>query len=705
LGRWGIGILLALIPMMAAFPTTRVAAAGQTFSVTTTVDNLSDTTCPSICSLRGAIHASNATAPGAGDHNTITFSIPTTDPGYTAGVFTMKPGADFDGVTVPTLIDGYSQTGARANSLAVGTDAILNIVIDGSSMPDLGGIGAGIRVADAGSGSTIRGLVINHIPGIGVDVRRATNVTIAGNYVGTDATGLTRAVNAGISISLADGVTNSTIGGATPADRNVVSSSSCGMSIRGSGSTGNVVQGNYSGLKATGAAPFDVIAGDPVGKSLQIVEGATGNTIGGLTAGARNVFAGDTFGVVMDGAGTSSNVVEGNYFGIKADGTASIDPPTYVSAADIKGVQIQGGATNNTVGGTVAGARNVVSGLNKGIVIIGTGTSGNIVQGNYIGTDATGTTAVGNVNVGVLVSEEATNNTIGGTDSAAGNLIARNTGIGVGVGVDGNDTATTGNRIVGNRIFANAEPGIDLGQDGITANASGTRNGPNNLQNYPVLTAASGTGVSGTLSSTASATFRIEVFANPTAVRQGQTFLGCVTTSTNGSGAASFAATVPALTAGQFVTTTATNTATGDTSEFSVPLTVTASGPPPTITSVSPPSGDIRGGASVTITGTGFVAGQTTVQFGGADATVQSVTATTIRVLTPARAAGAVTVSVTASGQNTTMPNGYSYGVVNTLPAPPPPGGAGGGSSPPLPGSRPAGVTSGNPNPVPAPRP
>lgn len=257
--------------------------------------------------------------------------------------------------------------------------------------------------------------------------------------------------------------------------------------------------------------------------------------------------------------------------------------------------------------------------------------------------------------------------------------------------------------ILGNRIFANAEPGIDLAQDGITANAPGVRTGPNNLQNYPVLATAVGTSVTGTLNSTANTSFRIEVFANPTAVRQGEVFLGSVTASTNGGGNANFVATVPVLTEGQFVTATATN-ATGDTSEFAAPLVATAGGPPPTITNVSPPSGDIHGGARVTITGTGFVAGQTSVKFGAADAIVQSVTATTIRVLTPANTAGAMTVSVTVSGQSATLANGYTYGVLNALPGPQPSGGSVSGS-PPLPGPRPMVGTPSNPNPLPAPRP
>ena len=55
------------------------------------------------------------------------------------------------------------------------------------------------------------------------------------------------------------------------------------------------------------------------------------------------------------------------------------------------GVDIVYGAQNNTVGGTTAAARNVISGnLHEGVLIGFAGTANNVVEGNFIGTDATG---------------------------------------------------------------------------------------------------------------------------------------------------------------------------------------------------------------------------------------------------------------------------------------------------------------------------
>ena len=65
------------------------------------------------------------------------------------------------------------------------------------------------------------------------------------------------------------------------------------------------------------------------------------------------------------------------------------------------GVTIHTGR-NNTIGGTEAGARNVISGNDYGILIGDLAATGNRVQGNYIGTDAAGDLAVPNAEMGVL---------------------------------------------------------------------------------------------------------------------------------------------------------------------------------------------------------------------------------------------------------------------------------------------------------------
>ena len=116
------------------------------------------------------------------------------------------------------------------------------------------------------------------------------------------------------------------------------------------------------------------------------------NTIGGTTASERNLLSGNTeAGIYIHGACATSNVVQGNYIGINAAGTAGV-------GNTLSGIVITDpGASANTIGGTAAGAGNVISGNPDSGIAIGYNTgSGNVVQGNYIGTNAAGTAGIAN---------------------------------------------------------------------------------------------------------------------------------------------------------------------------------------------------------------------------------------------------------------------------------------------------------------------
>ena len=115
-------------------------------------------------------------------------------------------------------------------------------------------------------------------------------------------------------------------------------------------------------------------------------------------------------------------MVEGNYIGLDANGVTAVP--------DDFGVICYGGATNNLIGGTGAGAGNFISGNYYGVCLADPGTSGNVVEGNFIGTDWTGTNGVGNFD-NVALQNNATGNFIGGVNAGAGNVIAFATGDGV----------------------------------------------------------------------------------------------------------------------------------------------------------------------------------------------------------------------------------------------------------------------------------
>jgi len=84
--------------------------------------------------------------------------------------------------------------------------------------------------------------------------------------------------------------------------------------------------------------------------------------------------------------------------------------------------------------------------------------------------------------------------------------------------------------------------------------------------------------------------------------------------------------------------------------------------PAPTVTTISPTSGPISGGTSVTVSGTAFQAGAT-IDFGGTPGTsVTLISSTVLTCLTPSHAAGSVDVTVTNSDHQVgTLSNGFVF--------------------------------------------
>src|SRR5439155_9533578 len=127
-----------------------------------------------------------------------------------------------------------------------------------------------------------------------------------------------------------------------------------------------------------------------------------------------------------------------------------------------------------------------------------------------------------------------------------------------------------------NSIVSNTGIGIDLGNNGVTANdVNDVDAGANNLQNFPVLTSVTTNGgstfVGGTLNSGANTTFTLDLFASsscdPSGFGEGQRFLGSASVTTSGNNAA-FSVAVGASSVGESISATATDPS-GNTSEFS----------------------------------------------------------------------------------------------------------------------------------------
>ena len=488
--------------------------------------------------------------------------------GTVAGARNVISGNDGDGVA----ITGSGSTGNKVQGNFIGTNA--------TGTADLGNTIDGILISNGAANNTVGGAVAgarnvisgNDIHGVEINGADSTGNLVQGNFIGTNAAGTADLGNSSDGVQISGGAENNTVGGTVAVARNVISGNgNNGIEIR-DGSNGTKIQGNFIGTNAAGTAS---LGNDNIG--VTIVSSAN-NTVGGTAAGSRNIISGNGSGVGMAGGSTTGNVVQGNFIGTNTLGTADLGNSGI-------GVFIFAGADNNTVGGTAAAARNVISGNDVGVSITGTGVTGNVVQGNFIGLAAIGASALGNTRHGVFVADAAANNSIGGTATGAGNAIAHNGGDGVLIGSDAGLGVTTaagsGNSVQGNRIFSNAGQDIDLGaNDGPTANDTNDPDtGPNDLLNTPVLTnaflSANSLLIMGSINTLTSSELRIEFFASPPS-GLGQTFLGFLNVDMGGDNTLVFTKvlTVPAsVLKGHKLTATITDDL-GNTSEFSLELTI-----------------------------------------------------------------------------------------------------------------------------------
>lgn len=335
---------------------TALVAAVSASAATYTVTNVNDS---GAGSLRQAILDANGNA-GA---DTIAFNIPG------AGVHTIAPTSVLPSVTDQVTIDGYTQPGAAPNTLAIGNDAVILIELDGVNLP----IEDALFFSNTSGGSIVRGLAVGRWDH-GLVVGSASSV--AGCFVGLDATGMATRPNAssGITITSSAGVT---IGGPAPADRNVVSANtSNGIWVLSNDDV--TIVNNYVGLNAQGTSTIGT-------QQLGIRISSGSNCIIGGTGGNGNVAGGHwqafvSSGVYIEGD-SHNNQVLGNRLGMSATGSGS--------AANRHGIYLaaSGGIspTNNIIGS--AAAPNLIEfNTQRGVTIGGTATAatGNAIRYNSI---------------------------------------------------------------------------------------------------------------------------------------------------------------------------------------------------------------------------------------------------------------------------------------------------------------------------------
>jgi hypothetical protein len=431
----------------------------------------------------------------------------------------------------------------------MGINAVLLIQLSGAMAPANSNF-SGLLIN--ANNCTVRGLVINSFQHDAIDLLSNGNV-ITGNFIGTNPAGtaaLANGTNGNGAVISGGTLSNNTIGGTTATARNLISGN-VGTAVNISGSSGDTVQGNLIGTDVTGSK---ALGNTGVGVEIN----GSNNLVGGTTVNARNIISANNRGV--DIFAGSNNTIQGNFIGTDRTGKIALANPNV-------GVNFNSGVSGNLIGGQTTKPGNppgnLISGNNGNSgVILGQDTSGNLIQGNIIGADITGTQPLGNFPGGITINGH--DNTVGGTDPDARNIIAFNGGgtpmcNAVNAGIWVHNPAAINNALLGNLIFSNAGLGIDLEYDGdpncVEPNDScDADTGPNNLQNYPGLTSASSNGISttvhGTLNSKASTKFRTEFFANatcdPSGHGEGQTFLGATSVTTSSTCSATFNVTLKA---------------------------------------------------------------------------------------------------------------------------------------------------------------
>ncbi len=280
------------------------AAPEAVLTVNLAGDFLPSTCTPQACLLREAILAANAT-PGV--QETIRFNIPTNSANCNAntGVCTIKLIAPLPDITDPVIIDGYTQPGAHPNTLNVGNDAALKIVLDGSAIGNKNGLHV------TGGNSTIKGLVVQNFSAA-IFLESNANV-VSGDFLGTDVTGNVAAGNwSGVWVIGA----NNRIGGTTPDARNLVSGNAM-FGIYLQNATGTLIAGNYIGTNYQGLSALP--------NTIAIyLENSSTNTIGGTGVSARNILSGNTQVGIFLLYDTHDNLIKGNFIGLAADTTGAL---------------------------------------------------------------------------------------------------------------------------------------------------------------------------------------------------------------------------------------------------------------------------------------------------------------------------------------------------------------------------------------------
>ncbi|MCP4284941.1 MAG: hypothetical protein GY792_10880, partial [Gammaproteobacteria bacterium] len=476
---------------------------------------------------------------------------------------------------------------------------------DVTGTTDSGNGGDGVQLTNGSSDNTIGGSIdgagnlISGNDGNGITVSGATTTgnIIQGNLIGTDATGTSKLRNESNGINL-DSSFSTTIGGTGTFERNVISGHDSlwadGIYISGGGS--HTIQGNYIGLGSDGVTALGNYTNGVA------ISGSNNNLIGGTATGAGNVIAHNGYnGISIDELAGTGNSILGN--SIYSHGYLGID---LISGTDIH-TSFESAGNQEEVKSTLNVGQTFSYSSGNGTYTVNqlslqlketsaasqtiTVTLRDSWNGTILGTDTIASTSLTSslewydFDFGDVALTDGNTYTIRVTSDTTGGKVFVGTNAGGGYG-SGTQIDKDGNAVPAKDILFRVSDSSDVTYN----DANDADTGANNLQNFPVITAAATAGsqieISGTLDTDGlNKDYRIEFFATgtPDALGYGEAerYLGYTTVTTDGSGDASFTATIAALVyADEEITATATvdngGGSYGDTSEFAQNFTVTA---------------------------------------------------------------------------------------------------------------------------------
>lgn len=266
LSKNGLALVFTFL-LLAALP-----AAAATITVTSSADVAAN---DGVCTLREAITAANTDSPSGGaagecaagsGSDAVAFAIPGVGPHIISVAPTKLPD-----IIQPLAIDGYTQSGAAANTLAQGSNAVIAVGIDG-------GVAGYAGLTFQASGS-VRGLQITRFQS-GITILLGS-VTVAGNFIGTDGSSDLGNFLQGVAVFDSNGV----VGGAAAADRNVISGND-GSAVAANTVSGVLIRNNLINTDRSGTSAIAGSVGIQLSGSSsmnQIVDNVVGATDSGIT--------------------------------------------------------------------------------------------------------------------------------------------------------------------------------------------------------------------------------------------------------------------------------------------------------------------------------------------------------------------------------------------------------------------------------------